>query len=60
MNKITQRKVVVDHIIQRVDQAYLDKLTAEVVHFEKQVVQTKNAALEFTVVVVDGKGDDGA
>lgn len=60
MNKITQRKVVVDRIIQRVDQAYLDKLTAEGVHFEKQVVQTKNAALEFTVVVVDGKGDDGA
>lgn len=59
MNKITQRRIVVDRIIQRVDQAYLDKLAAEGVHFEKQVVQVRNAALEFTVVVAEGRGDEG-
>ena len=60
MNKITQRRTVVDQIIQRVDQAYLDKLIAEGVHFEKQVVQVRNATLEFTVVVAEGRDDEGA
>lgn len=55
-----KRKLVVDNIIQRVEQTYLDKLIAEGVMFEKSVVQVQNAALEFTIIVVGGVGDAGA
>lgn len=44
------RKAVANNIIQRVDQSYIDKLTAEGLEYSRQTLTASNAILEFTEV----------